>query len=92
MTAATDRAKPVAELAQSYRTALRRYLGDTSRAKPAAAPELGREAVRLGLDVLDLVAIHEGALIHEALATRTAGVRQRIVRRGASFMTSSHSP
>lgn len=81
-----------AKLARRYRAALRRYLKDTTRAKPASALKLGHEAAGLGLDVLELAGIHEDVLIDEALATKTARVRQRIVRRARRFFAEAIVP
>ena len=85
MTAASYREDQTNRLARRYRTALRRYLKDTTRAMPASALALGHAAVRLGLDVQALAAIHEDVLLDEAMATKTARDRQRIVRRAARF-------
>jgi signal transduction histidine kinase len=93
MTATTSsKENRVAKLALGYLTALRGYLNETTRAKPAAARKLGHAAARLGLDILPLVAIHEEALIDEALATKTPAVRRRIVRRAAKFFAEAIIP
>ena len=85
MTAASQSKDQTNRLARRYRTALRRYLKDTTRAKPASALALGHAAVRLGLNVQALAVIHEDLLLDEAMATKTARDRQRIVRRAARF-------
>lgn len=75
-----------------YRAALRRYLKDGTRTKPASALRLGREAARLGLDLLELAAIHEEVLVDEALATKTARGRQRTMRRAMKFFAEASIP
>jgi len=92
MTTPSNNNNQTAKLGRRYRTALRRYLKDTTRAKPASALKLGHEAAGLGLDVLELAAIHEDVLIDEALATETARVRQRIVRRAGKFFAEAIVP
>ena len=92
MNASSNKENRASKLARRYRAALRRYLKDTTRAKPASALKLGHEAAGLGLDVLELAAIHEGVLIDEALATKTARVRQRIVRRAGKFFAEAIVP
>jgi signal transduction histidine kinase len=92
MTTASSKNNASRKLARRYRTALCRYLTETTRGKPVSARELGHAAARLGLDVLPLVAIHEEALIDEALATKTARVRQRVVRRAAKFFAEAIVP
>jgi two-component system, NarL family, sensor histidine kinase DegS len=92
MTAASDTEYRVAKFARRYRSSLRRYLKNSSRAKSASARDLGHEAAGLGLDVLELAAIHEDVLINEALATKEARVRQRLVRRAAKFFAEAILP
>lgn len=48
--------------ARRYRTALRRYLRSGPSASPPAALRLGRRAVTLGMETLDVVRIHEQAV------------------------------
>jgi signal transduction histidine kinase len=88
----TNKENKASKLARRYRAALRRYLKDTTRAKPAPALALGLDAAGLGLDVLELAAIHEDVLIDEALATKTARVRDRIVRRARTFFAEAIVP
>ena len=59
MTTASNNSNQTAKLARRYRAALRRYLKETTRAKPASALKLGHAAAGLGLDVLELASIHE---------------------------------
>ncbi len=82
----------MSRVAQRYRTALRRYLKDTTRAKPASALIVGQAATKLGMDVLEVAVIHEAVLIDEALAAKTARDRHRIVRRAAIFFAEAIVP
>ena len=50
-------------LSQRYVTALRKHLKTGPRANLQAALSLGRQAVALGLETLDLARIHEGAFV-----------------------------
>lgn len=92
MNAASNKEDTTSRLARSYRAALCRHLKETTRGKPATALKMGREAARMGLDVLELAAIHEDVLIDEALATKTARDRHRIVRRAAGFFAEAILP
>lgn len=92
MTAAANNADKKGRLARSYRTTLRRYLQNTARAMPDAVRALGHEAARLGLDVLELAAIHEDALADGTDATKAARVRQRQMRRAAKFFAAAIVP
>jgi len=55
------------EWTRRYRTALRRYVRSGPSSNPAAALRLGRRAVTLGMETLDVVKIHE-----QAVATLTS--------------------
>lgn len=92
MNAASNNAEKTSRVARRYRTALCRHLKETTRGKPASALKVGHEAAGLGLDVLELAAIHEDVLIDEALATQTARDRHRIVRRAAKFFAEAIVP
>lgn len=85
MTAALQKESNVNKLEKRYCAALRQYIKDDTRKKPAAALQLGLDAVNLRLDVLELAVIHERVLIEEALSTKTMRARQRILRRAAKF-------
>ena len=75
-----------------YQAALHRYLDQSTRARPAAAAKLGREAVTLGLEILDLARLHEEAVITRAAATGSARVRERLVRRAGKFFAEAIIP
>jgi signal transduction histidine kinase len=72
-------------LARRYQTALRHYLqqGLTATLKPAV--RLGRRAVALSLETLDLALIHEQAVMAHASPLRSAAVRDRVIKRAGAF-------
>jgi hypothetical protein len=81
----------VNEFRTSYISAFRAYLDDPGERALQAAYELGREAVRRELGILDLAAVH-----HEALATALRPAEdgddvQRVARAAADFLVESLS-
>lgn len=75
-----------------YEDALRRYVTHAAKAKPASAVKLGREALTLGLEILDLARIHEEAMITQVAGAESAGTRDRILHRAWSFFSEAISP
>ena len=75
-------------LSRRYREALRRHLkqGPAGNLQPARG--LGREAVHLGLETLDVARIHEGALAKLA----ASGSRDGITKRAQIFFTEAVAP
>ena len=59
----TNMKQELVRLSQRYVTALRKHLKPGSRASLRPALKLGRQAVALGLETLDLARIHEGAFV-----------------------------
>ena len=92
MTTSSKQASKASLFARRYQAALRRYLKQDARAKPASAAGLGREAVALGLDVLDLAMIHEDTLIAQASSTGSAAAQNRIIRRAGKFFAEAIIP
>jgi hypothetical protein len=80
------------ELARRYQSALSRYLKGGPAASLRPAVKLGREAIALGLETLDLTLIHEQALITQALPIRSVEVRARLVRRTGAFFAEAILP
>ncbi len=68
-----------------YRAALRRHLKSGPAARLASALKLGRQAVALGLDTLDMALIHEQALIGQIPSELVAGVRNRMIKKAREF-------
>jgi hypothetical protein len=54
--------RKLSALSQQYLTALERHLNRGSQASLQAARGLGRQAVAMGLETLDVARVHEGAL------------------------------
>jgi len=79
-------------LTLSYRVALRHYLKQEPNASLRPALKLGRRAVELGLDTLDLALIHEQALIVQTLPIHPSAIRDRIVRRAGIFFAEAILP
>jgi signal transduction histidine kinase len=65
--------KKLIGLAQSYAAALRKHLRQGSAASLLPALGLGRKAVALGLETLELARIHEGAVAALKLFARKSG-------------------
>jgi signal transduction histidine kinase len=75
-------------LAQRYRRALGRHLAAGPQAGLAAARVLGRRAVGLGLETLDLARLHQGALA----ALSPARGRARATKRAERFFAEAVTP
>jgi signal transduction histidine kinase len=79
-------------LSRQYRVALRRHLEQGTRAVLKPAKTLGRKAVDLGLEMLDLAGIHEQALITLVLPGQSASTRDVMVRRAGTFFAEAITP
>ena len=81
-------------LAQRYVAALRKHLKQGPRAVPpcGTAQGLGRRAMTLGLETLDLAGIHERALITLVLPGYSPGTRDAMVRRAGTFFAEAITP
>ena len=81
-------------LAQRYVAALRKHLtqGPRADAPRGTAQGLGRRAVAIGLETLDLARFHEQALITLVLPGYSPGVRERMVRRAGKFFAAAITP
>lgn len=79
-------------LAQPYQLALRRYLGLGTPPPLRSARQLGRRAVALGLETLDLALLHEQALLAQVLAVETPATRVRIIQRANTFFSEAIIP
>jgi signal transduction histidine kinase len=75
-------------LSRRYASALRKHLKQGPQASLRPARGLGRQAVSLGLETLDVAKIHEGALANmEAMSSRDG-----IIERAEVFFTEAVSP
>jgi len=75
-------------LSQRYMTALRNHLKDGSRASLLPALDLGRRAVVLGLETLDLARIHERAVATLELSSSKNG----FIKQAEIFFTEAITP
>jgi signal transduction histidine kinase len=71
-----------------YVTSLRNHLKQEARASLRSTRQLGRQAVSIGLETLDLARIHEGALAGLQAPGRSA----RIIKRAANFFNEAITP
>ena len=81
-------------LSQRYVAALRRHLTQGPQAIPprGTAQGLGRRAMALGLETLDLARFHEQALITLVLPGHSPGTRDRMIRRAGTFFAEAITP
>jgi len=79
-------------LSQRYVAALRKHLKQGPQASLQPAQGLGRRAMALGLETLDLARFHEQALITLVLPGDSPGTRDRIIRRAGTFFAEAITP
>ena len=75
-----------------YGAALRKHLAPGSQASLQPAFRLGRQAVALGLETLDLARIHEQALTTLVMSGRSSRTRERMIERAMSFFAEAIVP
>ena len=76
-------------LSRRYQVALKKYLEQGKRTSPQSADRLGREALDMGLETLDLARIHEQALDALMASGRLAGSKERMIKRAQVFFVES---
>ncbi len=79
-------------LERRYRTDLNRYLRRGPVADLRPARRLGRAAMALGLETLDLARIHEQALLAQLAAEDTVTARERLIKRARTFFAGAITP
>ncbi|MGA9453323.1 MAG: sensor histidine kinase [Verrucomicrobiia bacterium] len=81
-------------LSQRYVAALRKHLKQGPRAIPLCrtAQGLGRRAMALGLETLDLARFHEQALITLVLPGYSSSTREAMIRRAGKFFAEAITP
>ncbi len=84
--------KKTCELAQRYQTALRRYLKQGPSASLQSAVSVGRQALTLGLETLDLAAFHEQALLAQVMAVPLPAVPACELKRAGRFFAEAITP
>jgi len=79
-------------LSKHYVATLRAHLKQGPRASLRPAQGLGRRAMSLGLETLDLARVHERALIDLVLPGDSPGAREAMVRRAGKFFAEAITP
>jgi len=79
-------------LADRYLVALRTHLTQGPQANLAPADKLGRQAMQMGLETLDLAQIHELALVALVLPTHPPGDGNGTIQRAGSFFRQALTP
>ena len=79
-------------LSQRYVAALRQHLKQGPHADLQPAQGLGRRAMALGLETLDLAKFHERALITLVLPGYSPGTRAEMIRRAGKFFAEAITP
>ena len=79
-------------LSEQYLAALRKHLKPGSKASLRPAARLGRRAVALGLETLDLAKMHEQALAASATPEKSSSVRERGAKRAKAFFSEASAP
>ncbi|MFH0794364.1 MAG: histidine kinase, partial [bacterium] len=74
-----------------YQSALQKYLSQSPRASLRKARELGRRAIALGIETLDLARIHERMLI-ALTAGYSADIRDGRIKRAGTFFAEAITP
>ena len=79
-------------LSRQYQAALRTHLERSRPASLRPAQDLGRRAITIGLQTLDMVSIHEQALVKLSLPGSSPGARAAMVRRAGTFFAQAITP
>ena len=79
-------------LAKRYQTALGRYLKQGPSASLLPAVKLGRLALALGLETLDLAVFHEQALITQVMNVHVTVSPERKLKRAGKFFAEAITP
>ena len=67
-------------LSRRYQVALQKHIEHGPRASPRYADGLGRQALAIGLETLDLAKIHEQALIALVSPSYSSGARDGMIK------------
>jgi signal transduction histidine kinase len=79
-------------LLRRYQAALCQYLKQRQKASLEPAVRLGRQAVVMGLETLDLAQVHEQALIAHVSPIHSSTARDRIIKRAGAFFAEAILP
>jgi signal transduction histidine kinase len=80
------------EWSRRYQVALRKYLAQGAQASLLPALGLGRRAVALGLETLDLARMHKQALMTIAVSGGTSKTRPKTIEQAKSFFAEAIVP
>jgi hypothetical protein len=79
--------RKLSAMSQQYVTALKKHLKQGPRASLEPARGLGRQAVAIGLETLDVARMHEGALA----TLESSSSRDGIIKRAEIFCRGHHT-
>jgi signal transduction histidine kinase len=79
-------------LSRRYQAALQKHLQQGSRASPQSADRLGRRALAIGLETLDLARIHERAMTALVSPGHSPGTRDGKIKRAQAFFIKAVTP
>jgi len=79
-------------LSERYRAALGKHLNQGGRARPGPARGLGRQAVALGLETLELARIHEQALTTLVAPGGSSTSSEGMIKRARAFFAEAIAP
>jgi len=82
----------VTGLSRRYQAALQKHLQRGPRTSPRSADGLGRRALTIGLETLDLARIHEQALTALVLPSYSRRTRNGVIRRAQAFFIEAVTP
>ena len=92
MNSASIMKRKLGDLSRRYQRALRCYLKQAPGKSLQPAMRLGRQAVVMGLETLDLALIHEQAVIDEVLLRCSPAVLDRKLKQAAMFFAEAVVP
>jgi signal transduction histidine kinase len=92
MTTSVKTTAEVAEWSRRYQAALRRFLKTETAAGLRAAQRLGRQAVSLGMETLDVARVHEQALSLLATTGGTTWLATGLINHAKSFFEEAVVP
>jgi signal transduction histidine kinase len=92
MNPAPDMHEKQNELSRLYHLALQQYLHQGVGSDMEPARELGRHAIKIGLDTLDMARIHEIALVSLVLPNYSSSMRNSLMGRAGVFFAEAITP
>ena len=78
-------------LARHYQSALQQFLSQGPRTSLHSARKLGRQAIALGLETLDLALVHEQTLVTMVVGC-SVSARDRLIKRAGGFFAEAITP